>query len=50
MASWQDYVVWAVVLAAAAEALRRLVKCFRKGRGGCASCASVNCPLKKMKK
>ncbi len=50
MASWQDYAVWAVVLAAAAEATQRLVKCFRKGREGCTSCASANCPLKRMKK
>ena len=47
---WQEIVVGIVVAAAFAEALRRLSGCFRRGRGGCASCTTANCPLKKMKK
>lgn len=45
---WQDYTVWAVVLLVAALAVRRAVCYFRgRGRGGCAACGSVDCPLKK---
>lgn len=47
---WQDYVVTAIMIAAAAAAVRwlwRLV-CGRSW-GGCASCASTQCPLRKIK-
>jgi hypothetical protein len=44
---WQDYVVWAIGLLVAALIVRRSW-CFFRGRkrGGCASCASADCPLK----
>ena len=47
---WQDYVVTAIMIAAAAAVVRwlwRLV-CGRS-RGGCASCANTQCPLRKIK-
>jgi hypothetical protein len=45
---WQDYIVAAIGLAVAAVVARRLW-CFVSGRrrGGCASCVSAQCPLKK---
>ncbi len=45
---WQDYTVWAIGLLVAVLVVRRAVCLFRgRGRGGCASCGSVGCPLKK---
>lgn len=46
---WQDYTVWGVVavafIVAAVWGWRQL--CGRR-RGGCASCGSVECPMKKI--
>lgn len=45
---WQDYTVWAIGLAVAALIVRRVVCLLRgRGRGGCASCGAMACPLKK---
>ncbi len=48
---WQDYVVTAIMIAAAAAVVRWLWRllCGRP-RGGCASCASTQCPLREFKK
>lgn len=48
---WQDYVVFAIGIAVAAILVRRLV-CALRGtvRGGCSSCASAQCPLKKVRR
>ncbi|WP_165357722.1 hypothetical protein [Alistipes senegalensis] len=45
---WQDYIVGAIGIAAATAAALRLWRlACGKRRGGCASCASEQCPLKK---
>lgn len=48
---WQDYTVWAIGAAVAVLLARRL-RCFFRGRrrGGCASCASAQCPLKAVRR
>lgn len=49
MTGWQDYAVWAVCLAAVAEALRRTARLLRGRSRGCSSCGSANCPHKRTK-
>ena len=48
---WQDYTVWAIGAAVTVLLARRL-RCFFRGRrrGGCASCASAQCPLKAVRR
>ena len=47
---WQDYVVTAIMIAAAAAVVRGLWRLLcGRARGGCASCASTQCPLRKIK-
>lgn len=47
---WQDYTVWAIGAVVAAVLLWRLICLFRgRGKGGCASCGSVACPIKGLK-
>lgn len=45
---WQDFAVWGIGIVVAAVVLRRMW-CFFRGRrrGGCASCASTHCALRR---
>lgn len=46
---WQEYAVWVIGAAVAVLLARRLWCFFRhRKRGGCASCGSTQCPMRKL--